>query len=882
MVRHLRIAGRRFRSLFRAAREEAEIRSELELHCEQLTREYMSLGLAEAEARRRARLEFGPLEGLKEECRDMRRVSFARDVVRDVAYACRLFGKSPGFTIAAVLSLALGIGANTAIFSVVNAVLLRSLPVPQPGQLVEVSREGGLTLSYPVYEAIRDRNDVFAGVLLTSAGRFGASLRLGGTDAGDVHFSPVSGNYFSVLGLSPILGRALTEEDLPASNTAMISERLWERAFGRDPTVVGKTMRLGRSNYTVVGVAPPGFSGVITGHTIDVWVPITWFEQRYLQSRDALMFRLIARRKPEVTQDQVRANVDLVAHHLSTEWSMERPMHIEVADGSGGLTILRRQFSRPLWALMTVVALLLLLATVNVANLLLARAGARRREIAVRLSIGATRQRLVRQLLTESLMLGGVGGLLGLLLAPAAATALVRFLSSAVGPLDLQLNIDARVFGFTLVVSLIVAALFGLAPALAATRVDVSAMLKGVPARRAAGERGARPGRWLVVTQVAISCVLLATAILFARSLRALTQMDAGFRRENVLLLSVGLEPGKVLAAVERVRIYDRVVDRLTRIPGVHSAAYSSEQLFSGNSWTEPVNTPTFTPVPGQERQAVLLVISPQFFATMGSNVLRGRSFTFQDDERAPRVAIVNEAAARYYFGGTDPVGRSVQIGEHLSSDNIQIVGIVQDAKYRSLKAPAPRMIYLPALQVPDAVTANLAIRTSAAPETMADLLWNEARDEVRELRWRSATTQARLVDGTIAQDRMLAQLSAVFGFTAMALACLGLYGLTAYEVSRRTAEVGVRLALGASRADVVRLIAGRSMLLVAGGVAVGVGASAVLSRLIESLLFGVRGTDIVSLATAALLLLTTGLAGSLWPARRAARLNPTNLLRVQ
>jgi predicted permease len=459
----------------------------------------------------------------------------------------------------------------------------------------------------------------------------------------------------------------------------------------------------------------------------------------------------------------------------------------------------------------------------------------------------------------------------------------VRFLSSAMGPLDLQLHIDARVLGFTLMVSLIVVALFGLAPALAATRVDVSAMLKGASARAGSGDRGARPGRMLVVTQVAISCVLLAVAILFARNLRTLSHLDAGFRRENVLLLSVGLEPAKTRSAVDRVRIYDRVVDRLTRVRGVQSAAYSSEQLFSGNSWTEPVSTPTFTPVPGQEREAVLLITSPQFFDTMGSNLLRGRSFTFQDDERAPRVAIVNEAAARYYFGGTDPVGRRVQIGERLSSENIQVVGIVQDVKYRSLKVPAPRMIYLPALQVPDPIsTANLAIRTSAAPEAMADLLWKEARDEVRDLRWRAVTTQARLVDGTIAQDRMLAQLSAVFGFTAMALAGLGLYGLTAYEVSKRTAEVGVRLALGASRADVVRLIAGRSMLLVAGGVAVGVGAAALLSRFIESLLFGVRGTDIGSLGTAAVLVLTTGLAGSLWPARRAARLNPTRLLRIE
>jgi predicted permease len=532
---------------------------------------------------------------------------------------------------------------------------------------------------------------------------------------------------------------------------------------------------------------------------------------------------------------------------------------------------------------MTVGALLLLIATVNVANLLLARAGARRREMAVRLSLGASRWRLIRQLLAESVVLGGAGGALGLLLAPVAAASLVRFLSSAMGTVDLSFDLDWRMLAFTLAISLIVVGLFGLAPAFAATGPDLTALFKGSPSATARGERRARPRTLLVVAQVAISCVLLAGAMLFARSLRTITHVDAGFRPENVLLLGVGLDQGQTLSGVERVRTYERVLERLATVPGVQSAALSSERLFGGGTWTEPVTAPAFTPQPGQDREAVLLVISPRFFETMGTRILRGRAFDARDDERAARVAIVNEATARYYFGGTDSLGQMFQLEDRSAAPQIRVVGVVQDAKYRSLKEPAPRMIYLPALQEPGPIGgANLAIRTPGDPDKMADLLWKTARNEVADLRWRGVTTQARLVDGSIAQDRMLAQLSGAIGLTAMVLVCVGLYGLTAYEVSRRTAEIGIRLALGAQRTDVVRLIVGRSMILVTSGVLVGLGGAAALARLVESLLFGVRSSDVVMLVGSAAMLLTIGAAAAYWPARRAAQLNPMATLRAE
>jgi predicted permease len=321
----------------------------------------------------------------------------------------------------------------------------------------------------------------------------------------------------------------------------------------------------------------------------------------------------------------------------------------------------------------------------------------------------------------------------------------------------------------------------------------------------------------------------------------------------------------------------------LAQIPGVQAAAFSSERLFGGGSWTEPVTAPTFTPSRGQDREAVLLVVSPRFFETMGTNILRGRTFGARDDEGAARVAVVNEAAARYFFGRTDAVGETFQIGDHGGAPPIQVVGIVQDAKYSSLKEPAPRIIYLPALQEPGPVGGpNFAIRTAGDPAKMADILWKVARDEVAGLRWRGVTTQASLVDGTVARDRMLAQLSGMFGLTAMLLVCLGLYGLTAYEVSRRTTEIGVRLALGAQRIDVVRLFVGRSMILVTSGVVLGLGGAAALARLVESLLFGVRSSDSVTFVASAAMLLATGAAAAYWPAHRAAKLNPIAALRVE
>jgi predicted permease len=878
---HFKRFALRLFNVVRGARADDELSRELEAHLRLMQDEFERRGMSADQARLAARRAFGGLEQAKEQQRDARSFVWLEDARRDVGYALRTLVRSPGFTLTAVLSLALGIGANAAIFSLVDAVLLRMVPVAEPRQLVEVTRQNGGTVSYSLYETIRARNEVFSGVFCMSSGRYAASARLGAIDAGDVHVSLVSGDYFNVLGVHPVIGRSLDDADLMTANTTVIGYDLWQRAFGGDPEIVGKALRLGSRPHTIVGVAPAGFRGISVGQPMDVWVPLTYMGRNDLKNGMAFTFRVVGRRLPAASNEQVLANMTVLARQWGTEWKLEQPLQMEVVSASGGLTQLRRRFSRPLAVVMTVVALLLLIATANVANLLLARASARQREIGVRLSLGASRSRLIRQLLTESALLALAGGALGLIAAPAAAAFLVRFLSSAVGRFDFTFGVDGQLLTFTVVAAFVAVLIFGLVPALAATRPDLSSLLKGRATADGAARIVARPGKLVVVAQVAISCVLLVIAMLFARSLGSLTHLDAGFRRENVLLFGVYTE-GSGMTGAEHVRLYERLRQRFASLPGVRSAAVSSESLFGGGTWTEPVSTAGFNPAPGQDREAVLLVVSPEFFRTMDTPVLRGREFEARDDDRSTRVAIVNEATARYFFGDGDPVGRTLRVEANGFPDPLTVVGVVKDAKYRSLKDPAPRMVYLCYLQAPGAAGGNFAIRTIADSEYSAHALWKQASAESSALRLGNSTTQARLVLATIAQDRMLAQLSSAFGIAAACLVCLGLYGLTAYDVSRRTKEIGIRMALGAQHGEVVQSVVRGAVLLVGIGTVLGLAASAAMVQLIEGLLFGVRPTGWQTFAATAALLVGIGAAAAYWPARRAARVDPMIALRVE
>lgn len=874
-MRLVRVLGHRLRSLFSRTRVERDLQREIELHLEQLAREYRSAGMSGAEAYRKARREFGFLDATKERCRDMRRVRAVEDLFRDLAYACRVLIQSPGFSLTAILSLALGVGANTAIFSLVDSVLLRMMPVRDPQQLVEITTAGGEAVSYPFFESIRDRAPVFSGVLLLTAGRMATNAIVGGGDLGEIHFEQVSNGYFDVLGVTPSIGRMLGEKD---ENAAVISYAFWQRSFGGDPAVVGRLMRIGGDNgpYTIVGVAAARFGGVSPGQPVDLWIPV-----KRSRNPGAMMFRAIGRLRPGISEATASANVNLLARQLSAEWRFEHPLEVEIAPAGSGLNGLQRRFRRPLIALLLVSALLLMMVALNVANLLLARASVRRREIGVRLSLGASRSRVILQLLTESLLLGICGSVLGVIAAPLATQFLVRFMSLSTGAVALPFAMDSRVLVFTVFVSLGVVLLFGLAPALAATRLELASLFLG--ASRITADRGpAGRSTLLMAAQVSISCVLVAGAVLFGRSLAALSSVDSGFDPENLLVLHLEIAPGGP-NGVARVRLYDRVLDRFAGVAGVRSAAISSEVPFSGNTWTEAVNAPGSGLRRGMDRDAVLLVVSPGFFDTMRMTMVRGRQFEPSDVENAPSVAVLNEAAARYYFGSGNAPGRSFRLESEGFPKPLTVAGVVRNAKYASMKEAPVRIVYLPALQVPGPLQgANVEVRTAGDPARMADLLWRTATAESPFLRFGGFTTEQRLVNGTMAQERMLAELSGFFGLSGALLVCLGLYGLTAYQVSRRTPEIGVRVAMGAQRGDVVWMVLRGSVALVAGGCAVGLGAAIALGRLVRTLLFGVHPLDVVTLLLTPVILLAIAAAAAYWPARRAASVDPMKALRYE
>lgn len=868
----------RLKQLYLRKRLYNDLDEEIALHLEERIEELVASGMSVKEASATTRREFGNVGLVKETAREAWGWRWLEDLIADLGFGVRMLRKNPGFTATAVLTLALGIGPNTAIFSLVNTILLRMLPVREPQQLVEITRPGGGTVSYPFFEAIRDRNQVFSGVLLLSAGRLAASAHLGGADLGTVQVSQVSGNYFEVLGVSPTIGRVLTQEDRDTSNVAVIGYGFWQRAFGGDPSVLGKTLQEGadRRPYTIVGVAPANFTGLSTGQPMDLWVPVT-----PSRSPDAFMFRVVARRKAGISEAQTLSNVQLLGSQLSTEWHFDGPLQVELMSATSGLTELRRRFSRPLLVLMLISALLLLMASLNIGNLLLARASARKHEVGVRLSLGASRSRLVRQLLTESFVLGGAGTALGLLLAPATSQFLVRFISLSVGAYQIPFSIDGRMLGFTISLAIGVVLFFGTAPALAITRRDFAPMFLG-SSRTSAGPEQARSGKLLMVAQVAISCVLLAGAGLLARSLLGITRVDAGFNPENVLLVHLGLKAGAP-TGVDRVRLFDRVLERFDAVPGVSSAAMSSEILFSGNTWTEAVSTPSFTSQRGVDRESVFLVVSPGFFRTMGTSLIRGRDFSPLDNESAPKVAVVNDAMARYYFGTADPVGRTFRVESSSFTTPVSVVGLVQNAKYKSLKEASPRIIYLPALQTPGPLEgANFEIRTRSEPGKMADLLWGVAHAESPYFYFGGFGTQERVVEATIAQDRMLAELSGCIGLFAAVLVCLGIYGLTAYHVSRRTHEIGIRMALGASPQEVLRLFVWGGLSLAVTGLAVGFAIALTSTRLLSGLLFGVKPSDPVTFVAVAILVCMVALLACFLPARRATRVDPMVALRYE
>ncbi len=839
------------------------------------------------------------------------------EMFQDLRYGARMLLKSKIFTLVAVLSLALGIGANTAIFSLINALMLRMLPVKEPQELALFSvisaRGRSYSFNYPLYEMFRDRNQSFTGVI-TGSGVGGGRLTVnepgGGGAVEPVEQQRVSGNFFSVLGVNAVLGRTLAEADDNPANTqpaAVISYEFWKRRFGLDPGVVGRQVTVNDRPLVIVGVTPPGFFGFEVGSRPELWWPIKVADDQSLRLSTSWWIQVIGRLRPGVSMAQAQAEMDVIfrqqleetagasgARAAPTVRQQQFVPRMALEAGGAGYTRLRERFRQPLLILMTTVALVLLVACVNIANLLLARAATRRKEIAVRLALGAGRFRLIRQLLTESVLLAVLGGAAGLLFAHWCARLLLTYLPQQTKA-ALDLAPDARVLTFTLAVSVLTGLLFGLAPAWQATRLDLTASLKDQTGASAGRSRLAL-NKLLVVTQVALSLFLLVGAGLFVRGLRNLRTLDVGINYENIVQFSIN--PGSGYNQAQRVNLHNQVLARLEALPSALSATLSNMKLLAENTFGDRVTVPGYTPGHGENMSCNILLVGPRFFETMKMPVLAGRDFGPQDERAVPATpadsaapnapspapisAVINQAMARYFFGNENPIGK--RFSDRGGRTPFEIIGVVKDAKYTNLREQPPRTYYLYyyQFQFPMMFEMPIYLRTSGDLTDYAATIQRLVREIDPQLQVVGLRTMKEVVDDTLVRERFIAQIASAFSLFALLLAAIGLYGMMSYAVARRTNEIGIRMALGARGPDVVRLVMREVLLLVIVGAGIGLTAALSITRLVSALLFGLTPADPLTITLATLLLiLVAALAGYL-PARRASHADPLVALRYE
>ncbi len=815
---------------------------------------------------------------------------------KDLRYAIRLLWKSPIFTLAVILSLALGIGANTAIFSLIDAVMWRTLPVKDPESLMLLTHSRGSTFTggftYQQYRIMRQQPGGFAELAAWSSARVNVSVdgNLEPTTYGQL----VSGNYFSLLGVSPIAGRTISAQDDVVPNghpVAMISYGYWKRRFGLAPSVIGRDIAISGTRFSIIGVTPPEFFGLEVGSSPDLFLPVlmqptampdlenlldqpiiyrTWLQVAGRVVPGATSAQAVAQLEPLYNQEVPTAN--------KFGGPPLPPERLRVEPAATGISDLRRQFSQPLFILMGIVGIVLLIACANTASLLLARAASRTGEFGVRLALGAGRPRLIRQLLVESIVLALAGGVCGVLLASIATRLLVAYMSAGQTPIVLELTPDLRVLVFTAAVSIFTGILFGLTPALRATRIDLTPSLKTV-GRSVRG--GVRSGKILCVIQVALSLTLLIGAGLFVRSLQKLNGQDSGVERDRVLIVRVeprGSDQRNIPGTSPRLdRTYRELLARVAAIGGVRSCS-----LAQFTPTTLRGNTVPFTLPSGAEQRALVPMIYPKFFETMGIGLVAGRDFNDSDlSPQAPLVAVVNETFARQAFNGAPAVGQQLR----QRNDMIEIVGVVRDSHYTSVREETPPTAYQTFLQTRTGRgQMALYVRTAASPGTVLSQVRQAVQDVDRELPLFAIHTLAEEMGAVLIRDRLIATLSSVFSGLALLLACVGLYGLLSFSVVQRASEMGIRMALGANRADVVWTVMREALLLVAAGVMIGVPAALAVGRLastrISGLLFGLQATDPLTIATAIMVLAVIATGAAYVPARRASRVDPIVALR--
>lgn len=830
----------------------------------------------------------------------------------DLRYGLRTLRRSPVFTLVAVASLALGIGANTAIFSLLNQVMFRMLPVREPERLVVLhtegpSREGWdsrdndeTAFSYPMYKSLRDRNQVFDGVIARSSGQASVSYR-GETER--AYAELVSGNFFDVLGVRPAAGRFFVPEEdgAPGAHAVVVlSYGYWSRRFAANPQIVGAQININGHPMVVIGIEPAVFEGLLSGNNPDVIVPIALSEviaPRDVPVLDNPLYRwlnVFARLKPGMAVANAGAAMDVLYHSASSEelahlhktlsqHGRERYLaqKLELRPAAQGINLLRGQWETALVALMAMVGLVLLIACANVANLLLARAAGRKKEIAIRLAIGATRWAIARQLLVESVLVSLAGGLAGLVVANWTMKGLLGFQTEEATSDWLTARLDPMALAFSIVLGLVTGLVFGLAPALEAARERAGAALKEQASSLASSGRQARLRRSFIVAQVALSLVLLVGAGLFARSLYRLMTADPGFHSENLLRFSV--EPGLNGYDLARALAFYRELQlRLAVVPGVRSAGATSSGPFGSGADGSNITVEGYRAAEDEDMTALKDGASPNYFHTMGIPIIAGREFTERDGSAAPKVVIVNEALTKRFARAGDLLGKHLAFGAGNHLEFREIVGIVRDSKYRSLREEARPLIYTPMAQVERLEHATFYIRAFRDENTLGPDVRRLVRGMDANLpvyNMRSMTVQ---IADSIYRDRLVAILASAFGALATLLAAIGLYGVVAFNVTRRTAEMGVRMAVGALPRDVVALVMKEVGWLVAGGSAIGLVVAWQAGRYVQSQLFGVKADDPLVFGGAALVLAVVALAAGYIPARRAARIDPIKALRYE